>query len=98
MNARASRRSIFIIAERALGERTFYRTSFSVNVLINERRGRQELTMCMTQGEAFERLCAFSLSDPTGSTKCQASGCMGWKWLPKQTDARVAIGFCGMAT
>jgi hypothetical protein len=53
-----------------------------------------ELIMTMTQDEAEKRYCPFSMGHDKES--CAGSGCMGWRWLPKQTDARIAKGFCGM--
>jgi hypothetical protein len=64
-------------------------------IYINEPRSGHELTMTLTQAEAFDRLCPFSMAD--GGHNCKGSGCMGWRWLPKQADARTAVGFCGMA-
>jgi hypothetical protein len=65
-----------------------------VNVLINEPGKGRELTMTMTQDEAGQRYCPFSMGND--KSFCEASGCHGWRWVPKQTDARTAVGFCGM--
>jgi hypothetical protein len=53
-----------------------------------------ELTMVMTQDEAGKRYCPVSMAGDR--SRCEGSGCHGWRWLPGQRDARVAKGFCGM--
>jgi hypothetical protein len=75
--------------------RPFFESSIKVSVFINEPVNGRELTMCMTQDEAGQRYCPFSMGDD--KSFCQGSGCMGWRWLPKQHDARSSLGFCGMA-
>jgi hypothetical protein len=66
-----------------------------VTLLINEPGKGRELTMVMNQDEAEKRICPLSMAD--GGHNCRASACHGWRWLPKQHDARTAVGFCAMA-
>jgi hypothetical protein len=81
----------------ALRGATYYlKVIFTVSMIyVNEPGKGRELTMCLTQEEASERTCPFSMAD--GGHHCKGSGCMGWKWLPKQHDARTAVRFCGMS-
>jgi hypothetical protein len=55
-----------------------------------------ELTMVMTQDEAFKRRCPLSVADGY----CEGSGCHGWRWRSRtgepQYDARIATGYCGI--
>jgi hypothetical protein len=32
----------------------------------------------ISEDKAFEKSCPFSMSDPSGPTKCRASDCMAW--------------------
>jgi hypothetical protein len=77
-----------------LREDALQQEHFTVTTSINEPGKGRELIMVMTQDEAAERYCPFSMGND--KENCAGSGCMGWKWLPKQYDARTAVGFCGM--
>jgi hypothetical protein len=77
---------------------TFQESIFNVSVLSNEpaQTGRTELTMTMTQEAASSRYCPMSMGGDR--TFCFGSGCMAWQWIPGQRDARIARGFCAMAS
>jgi hypothetical protein len=55
---------------------------------------RPDLAMVMTTDEAEKRYCPMKIGS---YGYCEASGCMGWRWLPGQTDVNTARGYCGLA-
>jgi hypothetical protein len=75
-----------------LREETHYTDRNNTVVYISDPKKRRELTMVMTQEEAGRRYCPFSMGND--KSHCEGSGCMAWRWLPKQQDARTAVGFC----
>ena len=60
--------------------------------------------MITTEAEAKTKWCPFAPSrsiDDERSVACVASGCMAWRWVLTEEDAREAsckaTGYCGLA-